>query len=68
VLAEIVASGVRLFSTERPEAVANFLRAPGSGRQQAFDVNLRRARFSFDITELPGAIEAAFHDHGWTSW
>ena len=68
VLAEIVASGVRLFSTERPEAVAYFLRAPGSVRQQAFDVNIRRARFSFDITELPGAIEAAFHDHGWTSW
>jgi mannosylglucosylglycerate synthase len=68
VLAEILASGVRLFSTERPEAVAKFLREPESARQQAFDVNIRRARLSFDIAELPGAIEAAFRQHGWTSW
>jgi glycosyltransferase involved in cell wall biosynthesis len=68
VLAEILAAGVRLFTTERPEAVAKFLREPESARAQTFDVNLRRARLSFDIAELPGAIEAAFRAHGWTSW
>lgn len=68
VLSEILATGVRLFSTERPESVAKFLAEPEELRAQAFDVNVHRARLSFDIAELPGAIEGAFLAHGWTSW
>ena len=68
VLAEILATGVRVFSTDAPENVARFLREPDSVREQYFDVNLRRARLSFARDELPGAIHDAFCAHGWTAW
>src|SRR5262249_53320953 len=68
VLSEILATGVRLFSTERPESVAKFLAESDEVRAQAFDINIHRARLSFDITELPGAIDDALAAHGWTSW
>jgi glycosyltransferase involved in cell wall biosynthesis len=68
VLAEILAAGVRLFSTEAPEALVRFLAESEETRDQYFDVNVRRARLSFDIAELPRALEEAFVAHGWTSW
>jgi glycosyltransferase involved in cell wall biosynthesis len=68
VLSEILAAGVRLFSTDRVEAVAKFLTEPEPVRDQFFDVNVHRARLSFDIRDLPGAIEQAFIGHGWTTW
>jgi hypothetical protein len=37
-------------------------------REQYFDVNLHRARLSFDLRELPAAIDTAFREHGWTAW
>jgi mannosylglucosylglycerate synthase len=68
VLAEILATGVRTFSTERVEAVAKFLAEPRDTRERAYDVNLQRARLSYDIAELPDAIDEAFVKHGWIAW
>jgi mannosylglucosylglycerate synthase len=68
VLPEILASGVRLFSTEAPENLVNFLADSEDARQRYFDVNLRRARLSFSLAELPGAIDEVFRVNGWTSW
>lgn len=65
VLAEVVAAGVRAFSTERPGAVATFLAESTETRERYHDVNIHRARISFDIAELPGAINTALNNHGW---
>jgi glycosyltransferase involved in cell wall biosynthesis len=68
VLAEITATGVRTFSTERVEAVVKFLAEPLDVRERAYDVNLQRARLSYDVGELPAAIDDAFVQHGWIAW
>ncbi len=68
VLSEILATGVRTFSTERPEAVAKFLAEPPDVRERSFDVNLQRAGLSFSLEELPSAIDEAFAKHGWLAW
>ena len=69
VLAEIVAAGVRCFSTEQPETRRKVpRRAAGSAARRYFDVNLRRARVSFSLADLPAAIEQAFAAHGWIAW
>ena len=68
VLAEILAAGVRCFSTEQPDVLARFLGEPDARRETYFDVNLRRARLSFALADLPAAIEQAFAAHGWTAW
>jgi glycosyltransferase involved in cell wall biosynthesis len=68
VLAEILATGVRTFSTERVEAVAKFLAEPLETRERAHDVNLQRAQLSYDIAELPDAIDETFIRHGWIAW
>jgi glycosyltransferase involved in cell wall biosynthesis len=68
VLSEILATGVRLFSTDRPESMVKFLDEPEATREQYYDVNIHRARLSYDIRELPTAIDRAFCAHGWTSW
>ena len=34
-------------------------------RERYYDVNLRRARLSFDLADLPKAIDDAFTAHGW---
>jgi glycosyltransferase involved in cell wall biosynthesis len=65
VLAEIVAAGVRCFSTEQPDVLVRFLAESESRRETYFDVNLRRARLSFSLTDLPAAIDQAFIAHGW---
>jgi glycosyltransferase involved in cell wall biosynthesis len=68
VLAEILAAGVRAFSTEQPDVLTRFLAETEARRETYFDVNLRRARISFSLSELPATIERAFADHGWLSW
>ncbi len=68
VLAEIVAAGVRVFSTERPEPLVKFLAESDDVHEQYYEVNLRRAEISFSLRELPGAIDEAFTEHGWVSW
>jgi glycosyltransferase involved in cell wall biosynthesis len=68
VLAELHATGIRTFSTERPENVVQFLADTDAVREQYYEVNLHRARISFDIADLPAAIDEAFSNHGWLSW
>ena len=68
VLAELVAAGVRVFSTEAPETLVKFFADTAETRARYHDVNIHRARISFDIAELPGAIDAAFNAHGWSQW
>jgi glycosyltransferase involved in cell wall biosynthesis len=68
VLGEILATGIRLFSTERVESMAKFLTEPDTVRDQYFDVNIHRARLSFDLRDLPGVIDSTFVSHGWTAW
>ena len=68
VLAEILATGVRVFSTDAPENIARFLREPEVVRERYFDINLHRARLSFACDDLPRAIDDAFRAHGWTAW
>jgi glycosyltransferase involved in cell wall biosynthesis len=68
VLSEILAAGVRCFSTEQPEVLVRFLGEPAARRETYFDVNLRRARISFALEDLPAAIEQALVGHGWTAW
>jgi glycosyltransferase involved in cell wall biosynthesis len=68
VLAEIRASGVRLFSTEAPEHVAKFLEEPDAVRERYYDINVHRARLSYSIAYLPRVLEALFAAHGWGSW
>ncbi|HEY5171216.1 MAG TPA: glycosyltransferase [Acidimicrobiia bacterium] len=68
VLAEIVAAGARVFSTQQPETVAKFLAEPPAVRERFFDANVNRARVSFSLTDLPRAIDEAFASHGWIAW
>jgi glycosyltransferase involved in cell wall biosynthesis len=68
VLAEILAAGVRLFAIDDPDAVARFLLEPDEVRARAYEANVRRARVSFSIAGLPGAIEEAFRATGWAAW
>ena len=68
VLAEVVSSGVRMFSVDRPHEVVRFLAEADDARERYHDVNLRRARLSFDLVDLPKAIDAAFTAHGWLAW
>ncbi len=68
VLAELQAAGVRCFSTEDPELLLRFLAEPDARRATYFETNLRRARVSFSLADLPGAIEQAFVTQGWESW
>ena len=67
-LAEILAAGVRVFSTEQPDVLVRFLAEPDARRETYYDVNLRRARISFSLSELPVTIEHTFAAHGWMSW
>ena len=66
-LAEIVAAGVRCFSTEQPDVLVRFLAESEARRETYFDVNLRRARLSFALADLPGAIDQAFAAHRWST-
>jgi mannosylglucosylglycerate synthase len=68
VLAEIVAAGVRVFSTQQPEVVGRFLAEAPAVRERFFESNIGRARLSFSLTDLPAAIDDAFVRHGWIAW
>jgi glycosyltransferase involved in cell wall biosynthesis len=65
VLGEITAYGLRYFDLDDPAPIARFVRAPDIG---LFETNLRRARASFSLADLPAAIESAFVAHGWLAW
>jgi glycosyltransferase involved in cell wall biosynthesis len=68
VLSEILAAGVRTFSTQHVEQVVRFLAEPGEVRDRYYDVNLHRARLSFSLTDLPAALDQMLSTRGWTSW
>ena len=68
VLSELLAAGIRVFSTEYPENLAKFLAEPEHVQQRYFDVNVHRASISFDIAQLPAAIDETFRTHGWQAW
>jgi mannosylglucosylglycerate synthase len=68
VLAEIVAAGIRVFSTQQPEGIAKFLLDTVEARERYFETNVHRARVSYAIADLPAAIDDGFATHGWVSW
>ena len=68
VLAELVAAGIRVFSTQQPDAVVKFLAEPPAVRERYFDANVSRARVSYSLADLPAAIDETFSAHGWISW
>jgi glycosyltransferase involved in cell wall biosynthesis len=68
VLAEILATGLRFFSTGDPRAVARFLREPETVREQFYAVNLQRARLNYSLDELPAELDRIFRAHGWETW
>jgi glycosyltransferase involved in cell wall biosynthesis len=68
VLAEIVAAGIRVFSTQQPEGIAKFLSDASEARERYFEANVHRARVSYAIADLPAAIDDALATHGWVSW
>ena len=68
VLAELRAAGIRVFSTQRAEPLVQFLAEPDEVRERFHDVNLHRAALSYDLRELPAAIDNAFATHGWLAW
>ncbi len=68
VLSELVAAGIRVFSTERPDAVAKFLADQPAVRERYFEANVNRARVSFSLVDLPAAIDETFAAHGWMGW
>jgi glycosyltransferase involved in cell wall biosynthesis len=65
VLDEILEHGFELFSVDEPEAAAKWLADPDAG---VLDRNLARARAHYDSADLPARLDAAFREHGWTSW
>ena len=68
VLAELVAAGVRVFSTQQPDTVVKFLRDQSAVRERYFEANVSRARVSYSLVDLPAAIDETFSVHGWISW
>ncbi|MGQ0825661.1 MAG: glycosyltransferase [Actinomycetota bacterium] len=68
VLSEILATGVRFFPIDAPEQLARFLDEPQVVQAKHFDLNVRRARLSFALDDLPAALEATFRAHGWAAW
>jgi len=68
VLAELVAAGIRVFSTQQPDAVVKFLADRPAVRERYFDANVSRARVSYSLADLPAAIDETFSAHGWISW
>lgn len=65
VLGEITACGLRFFGLDEIDELVRTLWAPDT---TLFDVNLRRARLSFSIEQLPAAIDDAFAQMGWSAW
>jgi mannosylglucosylglycerate synthase len=65
VIGEITAYGLRYFDLDDAEAMARFIRTPDD---RLLDTNLRRARASFSIADLPAAIDATLAAHGWLAW
>ncbi len=65
VLDEILVHGFELFAVDEPEAMAKWL---ADSDPALLDRNVERARAHYALADLPERIDAAFHEHGWTSW
>lgn len=65
ILEEILASGLRLFDVERPDEVAAFVEGPD---RAILERNVELARREFSLEDLPGRLDAAFAEQGWTAW
>jgi mannosylglucosylglycerate synthase len=65
VLDEITAGGAWVFSVEKPGEVAAWLASPDPATLEA---NRELARRDFSLADLPGRLDAAFADAGWSSW
>ena len=63
-----LSAGIRVFSTQQPDAVTKFLAEQPAVRERYFDANISRARVSFSLVDLPAAIEETFAAHGWIAW
>ncbi len=68
VLAELVAAGVRVFSTQLPETIVKFLAEEAPVQERYFEANVNRARVSYSLADLPAAIDETFAVHGWVAW
>ena len=64
VLDEIL-PGLRVFSVQNPDEVAEWLQAPD---RALLDANRVLAQRDFSLADLPGRLDTAFADNGWTSW
>jgi mannosylglucosylglycerate synthase len=65
ILDEIVSAGIRVFSVDDPDELAAWLAAPDAALLES---NREIARRHFSLTDLPARLEAAFAEHGWSSW
>jgi glycosyltransferase involved in cell wall biosynthesis len=65
VLDQIRAAGFELFAVDEPEVIAKWLADPD---RTLLDRNVERARAGYSIADLPGRIDRALREHGWTSW
>jgi glycosyltransferase involved in cell wall biosynthesis len=67
VLSEILATGLRFFSTNDPTPLARFLREDEEVRERLHDVNRHRAGLSYSLADLPAELDRLFRSRGW-SW
>ena len=65
ILDEIVSAGIRVFSVDDPDEVAGWLAAPDAALLES---NREIGRRDYLLADLPARLEAAFGDHGWSSW
>ncbi len=67
VLAEITSTGLRFFSVHDPAMLARFLREAPEVRERFYDVNLRRARLTYSLAELPKDLDRLLREMRWRS-
>ena len=65
VLSEILATGLRFFSTNDVATLARFLREPAEVHERFHEVNRHRARLSYSLADRPAALDDALAAHGW---
>jgi mannosylglucosylglycerate synthase len=65
VLAEIAATGLRFFSVHDAAMLARFLRDTPEARERFYDVNLRRARLTYSLADLPKDLDQLLREMGW---
>jgi mannosylglucosylglycerate synthase len=65
VLAEIAATGLRFFPVNDPPMLARFLRDSSEVRERFYDVNVRRARLTYSLADLPKDLDHLLREMGW---